>query len=215
MNYLHEEFYILLMFNAGGCLSAKNRHVLPYGLAGAILAELVQMEQVVTINDVQIQLKEGLPPTGSQVLESTLGILRQSPQEATLPQQVETLASQSRHLESSILKALLDRGVLLEQSGHSFSLSVGKRYCLTGQYTRSWIVMRLRNFVLSATPADSSTVILLDLLEALHRLPMIFDRYEMSLVKKWVSPLVHPGPIAQAVHLVYTRHQTDSLIPVP
>jgi hypothetical protein len=214
MNRLHEDFYLLMLNETSGSLSPKNRKVFPYGLAGALLAELVQDGHIEIKSISQIQVLNSSGSTGNRTLDSALKIIQEVPVGSILPQIVEALVAQSAVLERSIIETLLYRCVLQEQPSTFMGISTGKRITLSDHFDRVWVVMRLRNYVLAATPPEPRTCVLLDLLDALNRLPLLFDNYEMRYARTWVKPLTSSSPITQAVRLAYAHRQTISLLPV-
>ncbi|MFZ6028889.1 MAG: GOLPH3/VPS74 family protein [Chloroflexota bacterium] len=199
---LYEKLFLLSLDDQKGVVTPPASDSLTYGLAGALLAELVLQGR--------LRLKNGrlavsdVTPTGNKKLDAIL-ISVASSEKRRKPQHWMRALSKKK-LTRRIVRGLVKKGVLkieAKRCHQVMACGIPPRPDASAKY---WVKESLRAAVLAheSTPTDVDTIILLSLLKACGLLGLVFTKDERKAARVEVERLTAGEPFGNAISRLRT-----------
>jgi golgi phosphoprotein 3 len=197
---LQEEMFLLCIDDAKGAVTSSAIDALPFGLAGAILADLtlqgkicVDVWRVVAINP-----SEGaLSANGDVLLEAVFVDLMAVDDPRKVSYWVERLAR--KKVEKRVLEGLVAKGVLREEEKRYLWVIPYTVYTQQNASAKYDIKQHLRAIVMADQKAEPRSIILLSLLKSCRLLKLVFTKDEREAAEKRIGALVKDEQFGEAV----------------
>jgi hypothetical protein len=169
---------------------------LPYGLAGAMLAELV-LRGKLTLGEKRRLVITDPTPSGIEVLDEALAKVA----EATKPRPADVWINTLSHkkYEKRIVASLIEKGVLTQEEKRLFWVIPYAVYPQQDASAKFWVKQRLRGTALAAEKPEPRTVILLNLLKACRMLVFVFTKDERKAASRTIDQLLQSDELGQVL----------------
>ncbi|NPV86475.1 MAG: GPP34 family phosphoprotein [Anaerolineae bacterium] len=195
---LSEELFLLLLHDKNGKVTFKG--VLPYALAGAILADLTLLKRL-QLDENRRLLVADPSPTGNETLDEALRVIVESGAERPRRAKylVNMLGYHTKKFQKTLTSQMVNKGVFSRQE---------KKYLWVIPYTvfpeqdaiaKYWIKQRLRSVVLAGENADQQTLALLSLLKGGRMLKTVFTKDERKAADQRIEALTNGEVFGSAV----------------
>jgi Golgi phosphoprotein 3 len=170
---------------------------LPYGLAGALLIELIEAGLV------RIEGKELVAaPRGSardEMLDGILGTIRSSKRTRSLNHWVGKIGRSGGKIKKDLLARLVQKGILRQEEHRLFWVFPTNRYPQINPGPEYRIRERVRSATRGMTPPDEPTAALISLVHACDLTGTIFDKGERRDAKRRAKEITKSQPVGSAV----------------
>ncbi len=194
---LAEELLLLALNEEKGTILMAASTGLPYGLAGALVVELVEAGLL------RIEGKELIAaPRGSardELLDGILGTIRSSKRTRNLKHWVGRLGRSGGKIKKDLLARLVQKGVLREEEHRLLWVFPVWRYPETDPRPEYRIRERVRAGILGAVPPETRTAALISLVHACDLTGVLFDKGERREAKRRAKEITASQPIGSAV----------------
>jgi hypothetical protein len=186
---LFEELFLLDIDEDQGAIVAQTKRKLRFGLAGAVLAELVLQGKVQSDQKGRLEIANP-EPLGNEILDRALDEIKDSKRERKINYWVGALAAKQNKLRKKTADRLESDGVIHQQDGRMEwvipapdcpSSNASVKYCLKS---------KLREAVLTETEPDLHSLALLDLARASGLLNLIFTKDERQAARQRIYELM-------------------------
>lgn len=193
---LFEELFLLSLHEKKS-IELSNDYTLRYGLAGAILAELIEMGRISIDDKKRVALRNDAL-TGQDLLDEALMKIKDSVKEHKLAYWIDHLSCGKKE-QMKLISALEQKGVLRQEE---------KRFLWVIPYTvlpdmdasaKYALKERLRRAVLTQKTVDTREMILISLMKACQMLDHLFTRDEIKSARRKVEQLVKDELLGSAV----------------
>jgi golgi phosphoprotein 3 len=192
---LSEELFLLSIDDDEGVILGSAKKTLPYGMVGAILAELALSERINIDSGKLILVDTTL--TGDPELDETMQLLGASKKPHKITYWIKELASQK--IVKRIASRLVDKGVLRREEKHLLWVIPFEAFPTQDASAKYWIKQHLRDMVLGGAKPEANTIVLLSLLKACQLLNIIFTKDERKAATKKIAELVTGEGFGEAV----------------
>lgn len=192
---LYEELFLLAINDATGKLAGSAAAYLPYGLAGAILAELALAGKV-RVSDKRLAAADA-SPTGDELLDEVLAAVAGARKPRKLASWVEALGSQK--LLKRVAARLAAANVLRIEKRRFLWVIPYETYPEHDASAKYWVKARLRGVALGGAQPEPRTVALLSLLQACRLLNLVFTKDERKAAGQQIEALAGADLTAKAV----------------
>ncbi|MDY7221331.1 GPP34 family phosphoprotein [Halalkalibacterium halodurans] len=201
---LAEKLLLIGLNDETGKVHYQASTALPYGLAGAVLADLMLLGKVELQgkNIVVVDPK----PVGQPIFDKALHIINKTPRKRNAKYWVQRLKRDLKTLRQDVLTLLIEQGILKEEKRKILGLFETRTYPAVDGEMEEQVKEKLRVLVLQPTEieenkelAQERTLVLLSLVNACDLLRQVFDRQEARVVKKQVKHLTKDVPVSKAV----------------
>jgi golgi phosphoprotein 3 len=194
---LAEELLLLALNDEKGTVLMAGSMGLSYGLAGALLFELVEAGLL------RIEGKDLVaPPAGSardEILDEVLGIIRSAKRTRDLKYWVGKIGRSGGPHKKKLLDRLVDRRILQKEDHRLLLIFPTKRYPQTDPMPEYGIRERVRQALRGMTPPDARTAALISLVQACDLTGTLFDKGERREAKKRAKEISAGQPVGSAV----------------
>ena len=201
---LGEELLILSIEDGKGALTPFTSETLRYGLAGAILADLVLQEKV-TLEKSRLALVD-LTSTGDPILDEVIDALAKENKPRKVIHWINSMGS--KKITRRIFHHLSEKGVLRSEEHRYTWVIPYEANSLMNASAKYWLKTRLRKVVLAGEEPELRTLLLLSLLKASRLLNLVFTRDERLEAGRQVGELVKGETIGEAVAHVIKKTET-------
>lgn len=194
---LAEELLLLAMNDKKGTVLMAASMGLPYGLAGALLIELVEA------GFLRIEGKELIATArGSardELLDGILGTIRSSKRARDLKYWVGRLGRSGGKIKKDLLARLAQKGVLMQEEHRLLWIFPSPRFPEIDPRPELGVRGRVRSGILGVTPLEQRTAALISLVHACDLTGGIFDKGERREAKRRAKEITASQPIGSAV----------------
>jgi golgi phosphoprotein 3 len=174
---LAEELFLLALDNGKGRVPCTVSAALPFGLAGAILAELIEYDSLQIDQSDIVFVKDG-SPIGDDILDAALVQLSQSGEGRGFRYWLSALLYRMDDLENRLLGRLVRKGILRKEAYHFLGMFSLSTYRVKNPALKAEVGLRLRIAGLGDYRPDGRGLALLGLAEACNLTGDIFSRDE-------------------------------------
>jgi hypothetical protein len=192
---IHEELLLTTIDDSKGVITPSANDALPYGLAGAALAELALREHIVFV-DHKVALANS-ESTGAAILDEALRLVAEAKHPHKTAHWINKLAQ--KKLQKQALGLLVEKGVLHQEEKRYLWAIPFALYPQQDASAKYWIKQRLRSAAMTNEKADARTVILLSLLKSCRFLNLVFTKDERKAAERRIEQLVKGEPIGQTI----------------
>lgn len=194
---LAEELLLLALKEDAGTIRLAAVTALPYGLAGALLIELVLAGRV------RIDGKRLVPaPAGSagdELLDGYLAALRSAPRARTIASWVRRFGQKAGRPKHVLLDRLVAKRILTKEERHVFWIFMTYRYPRADAMAGHRIRERVRSAVRGLGAPDERTAALIGLVHACELVGAVFEKDERREARKRAKAIAAAQPIGAAV----------------
>jgi hypothetical protein len=194
---LAEELFLLSINDEKGVIQKSAAQNLRYGLAAAMLSELI-LEGRLGMEDGHIVVLEEIP-TFDELLNETLFKVTHENRPRKPSHWINALSRNYDLLENRLASALVMMGILQKEGKRLLWIIPYDVYPQRDASAKYWIKQRLRDAILTEAQPEKRTVALLSLLHALKMLNLIFTKDERKAARQRVDELVKDDVFGQSV----------------
>lgn len=192
---LAEELFLLALNDNKGTAQKSSAGVLPYGLAGAMLADLALRGRIAVAGQKEVAVLDPTP-TGDTVLDTALAEIATSTRARKAAAWVEALSH--KRFWRSVPESLVAKGVLREEEKRWLWVIPYAAYPQQDASAKYWLKQALRAIVLADQHPEPRQIALLSLVRACRMEPLLLTKDERKAGAKRIAALVADEPIGQA-----------------
>lgn len=206
---LLEEFVLLSLDDKTGAHLPLPPSACSFGLAGAILSDLVMAERISTENK-QVKVLNPLP-TGNTLLDPWLVMIAERAGVHSIHYWIATLSDHKREIEKSAINHLIDRGILKREDKKILWVVGLRRYPTIHNEERLEVRTRLRNLILTDEKPDHFDATLISLLQGCYLLEEVFAGESFLDRADRITFLANSDPVGKEVAAT-TKDTLDALL---
>ncbi len=189
------EELLLVAFDPGrGKATSRPALALPFGLAGAVVMDLVQRHGSSLVGG---KVAPGLD-TGDPTLDDALGRIRSDAKPRDVKHWVKKLAGRSVNLQNRLLEQLVAKRVLEDREGHVLGLKV-RRHTLIGRVARDAVLAEVHDALAFDTPIDAHAAALSALVNAVGVVDRAVAKPELTRARRRAKELQRADVAGKAV----------------
>jgi len=200
---LPEQLLLLALHDEKGSVLFSASTALRYGLAGAVLLDLLFQDKVALVDD-KIRMLDR-----SQVDDATLNraldVIEQSKKDRSPKYWIGKIPHKIRDLQDRITDQLVQKNILRREGRSFLWVFEVNRYPTANAVPESEIRHRIRNIVLHDHPADETNVALISLMKACGLVNEVFSKDERKAAKRKIKELAESEQFGKAVSAVVTE----------
>jgi len=189
---LYDELFLLALDEEKGNFLPITKKTIPYGLSGAILAELA-LRGKLAMNEKQRLVVQDAAPTGDEILDETLKEIEKADKPRKLAFWVSHFGERPKKLRLQIGECLAARN-LVQQDDNRFHWQVPTAQAETPVPTKFQMKNALREVIFTGNAADPEAVMrrlaLLNLLSAAGLLNLVFTVDELPAAQRLIHEKV-------------------------
>lgn len=193
---LSEQFLLMAIDDENGKVVDSPSGSLNYGLAGAILADLLLKGKIILDPEKHVLPGES-QFAGDALMEETLTQMRAISKPQKLHYWIDWLVS--KKMSQHFLARLVDKGVLREEEKRHWWVIPYAVYPQQDASAKFWVKLALRSAVLNGDAVEAEQLALLHLLKAARMLEVVFTKEELHLADEQIDALVKNEPIGKEV----------------
>jgi hypothetical protein len=216
--FLHEEILLLALRDDKGTVAAGGT-LYTYGIAGALLAELLLADRIAVVTPRKTPLVEphGEGTLGDPLLDECLEAIRTARKRASLQRWVARFVG-IKKLHHRVAHGLCRRGVLRADEDKILGIFSRKLYPERDPGPERRIIERLRRAIFGNTAdVDARTVALLSLARHTGLLKLTFDRKELKERKARIERIMNGdltgGATREAIQAMQTAVFVAAILP--
>jgi hypothetical protein len=190
-----EKLFVLAIEDDRGKFSANAQSTLPYGLAGAFLAELALAHKIY-LDDNRLGLANAMP-TGDGLSDEILANIAVEDKHRRISHWVDVIGR--KRTVRRVAERLAERGAIRIEKKHFLWVIPYEVYPGIDASAKFSVKQHLRAVVFAGEQAEPQDIALLSLLMACGLLRFLFTRDERKLASQKVGMLVAGEPFGQAV----------------
>ncbi len=196
--YLHEEILLLCLKDKEGTMNPWVNY--QFGLAGAILAELLLQKRVTIATEKKhnyVQIVD-TTPIGDPLLDEALQLIIKRKKRAEMNYWVPQFTG-IKKLKNRIAQQLVNKGILRAEQDKVLLLFTRNIYPEVNPEPEHEIIERLRAAIFTEkSDLDAPTVILIALADSIDLLKTIFDKSQLKEQKNRLKQIANGDLIGQA-----------------
>jgi hypothetical protein len=190
-----EKLFILTIDDDRGAVAASVKTALPYGLAGALLAELALANKI-HLEDDRLALTD-TAPTGDALFDEILAMIAAEHKPRKLVHWVDAIGR--KQTVKQVVERLVSQSVIRIEKKRYIWVIPYEVYPQVDASAKYWVKNQLRGIVLAGEKAEARDTALLSLLKACRLLRLVFTRDERKAADKKVDALVQGEVFGAAV----------------
>jgi len=207
---LYEEFILLSLDKVKGKFLIDSLSV-NYGLAGAILLQLSQNENIV-IDNKKIKLKDK-KRTGDRILDTYIELIKNSKKLHNAKYWVNKIGSKAGTSKNDILAQICDKKLIKVQKNKFLWIFSYTNYPIINSEPVDEIIVRLKDIVLNYQKPDLNSVLLLSLMNSCKLTRILFiDKKDHKIANKRIKELTKDIEIGEAVSQTIKEIQVAVLV---
>jgi len=191
-----EELLLLALHDEKGTVVTNASMALPFGLAGALLADLILGDRL-HLEDGKVTVIS-TATTGNEILDEALAMVAQSKKDRKLDHWIGKLSGM-KDLRNRLLDRLVQEGILRRDEHRVLWVFPSHRYPTQEASPELLIRERIRAVILYDTEPDARTSMLISLANACELWKEILDREERKQAKARIKEIVQGEPIGKAI----------------
>lgn len=209
---LFEELYLFTLYDDREKKTSMKVEKLPYGLAGAILGELVLAGKVQLNQKRRLEVVDGAG-TGDDILDKTLQELQASEKSRKVTYWIEMLSEKSDKLQKRLVERLVESGVFVIEEDERLWAIPSQVYPDKHAPAKYCLKERLRAITLADGTGDIRSLALLVLADASEMLYLLFTRDERREANRNIHEMLITealkDPVGQVIEEIHNA--VDSL----
>lgn len=205
---LMEELMLLGLHGEKGHQVAST--ALPYGLAGAILVELMVHGRI-RLSEEFVEAADR-KAVGDPVLDEALAIIRSASRRKRPKGWVSALPGRLKALPRRVAERLVQRGVLRAEERKVLWIFPVTRYPERDSRPEREIRQRVRDAILRDRALDERTAALIALMGACRLVDEVFEKDERKPARKRIKEIVRGNPYGDAVRKVVEETEATVML---
>lgn len=190
-----ERLFILMIDDEKGAFAASDKPMLPYGLAGAALAELALTNKIQLKSDRLVLVDP--TPVGDAWFDEILADIAAEKKPRKLSRWVEEISR--KEIVKKVASQLIERNVIRVEKKRYLWIIPYEVYPQIDASAKYWVKQHMRSIVMAGEKAEVRDIALLSLLKACNLLRLVFTRDERKYANKKVDELVNGEVFGKAV----------------
>ncbi len=210
--YLNEEILLLCLKDKEGTMNPWVNY--QFGLAGAILAELLLQKRVDIVTEKKHKYVQivNTTPIGDPILDEALQLIIKRKKRAEMNYWV-TKFTNIKKLKNRIAQQLVNKGILRAEQDKVLLLFTRNIYPEVNPEPEHEIIERLRAAIFTEkSDLDVSTVILIALADSIDLLKTIFDKSQLKEQKNRLKQIANGDLIGQATREAIQAMQAAMMV---
>jgi hypothetical protein len=199
---LYEELLLLAIHEENGTLIKTARLHLPYGLSGALLAELV-LQGKLQINESHRLERIGSDITGDGILDRALAEVGASEKPRKIGYWIGALYVRPKRLVKQIMRGLVEKGIVIEDERQLLWAIPNEAFSDQQASAKYSLKQRLRTLALADGDPNLHEIALLTLLRASGLMDLVFIKDERKIAGRCIHELLVgealKNPVAQSL----------------
>jgi len=201
---LFEELLLIAIDDDKGTVASSVSGHLPYGLAGALLAELALQEKIY-IDKGRLVLAD-TSQSGNDIEAEALQIIAASKKPRKVQHWINSLGSTK--YARRVAERLAEKGLVTIEERRILWIIPYDAYPQQDASAKYWVKQRLRSVALGGVAPSARDVTLLSLVKSCDMLGLVFTRDERKTARKEIDELVKREPFGDALRT--TLEEIDS-----
>lgn len=206
---LVEEIVLLSLNDETGAHLPLPPSALGYGLAGAILSDLIMAERI-AVDEGSVKILNS-QTTNNPLLDPWLQRIVDEPYVHSIHYWISAIADEKRDIESSVLDHLIERGILIRKDKKILWVVGLRRYPTIHNEERIEVRTRLQRLIFSNEKPDHFDSTLISLLDGCYLLPSVFPESELLDRADRIDEIAKSDPVGREVAIA-TRETLDALM---
>ncbi len=206
---LVEEIVLLSLNDETGAHFPLPPSALGYGLAGAILSDLIMAERI-AVDEGSVKILNS-QTTNNPLLDPWLQRIVDEPYVHSIHYWISAIADEKRDIESSVLDHLIERGILIRKDKKILWVVGLRRYPTIHNEERIEVRTRLQRLIFSNEKPDHFDSTLISLLDGCYLLPSVFPESELLDRADRIDEIAKSDPVGREVAIA-TRETLDALM---
>ncbi len=194
---LAEELLLVALNDKKGTVLMAASMGLPYGLAGALLIELVEAGLLSIEGKELVAAARG--SSRDELLDGVLGTIRSAKRTRHLKYWVGRLGRSGRKIKRDLLMRLVQKGILRQEEHRLLWIFHLPRYPEIDPRPEYGIRGQVRSGILGVAPPEERTAALISLVHACDLTGVLFDKGERREAKRRAKEITASQPIGSAV----------------
>ncbi len=199
---LSEKLLLLALHDEKGSVIFSASTALPYGLAGALIIDLVFQERIALL-DGKIKVRNPRP-TGDGLLDETLKLIRASDKPRDIKYWVQRIYSKVKNLRNRVTNGLIEKKILERQEQKILWVFPSRRYPTIDAAPENDIRKNIHEVVLRYKAPEKEDIALLSLVKSCELINEVFDKPDRKAAKKRIEAIIAGEVIGKAVSEVVT-----------
>lgn len=199
---LSENLTLLALHDEKGSFVYSASLSFPYGLAGAILIELIEQGSIALV-DGKVKVRNPSPVRNS-LLNETLQLIRASEKLRDTNYWVMRIASKIKKLPERIIDGLVGKKILERREQKILWVFPSKRYPMVDAAPEHEVREHIRQIILRHRKPEGADITLLSLVRACGLVNEIFSKEERKTAKKQIEKLTANEVVGKSVSNVVT-----------
>jgi hypothetical protein len=205
---LVEEIVLLSLDDETGAHLPLPPSALGYGIAGAILSDLIMAERISVDGSVKVLNSE---KTNNPLLDPWLQRIVDETYVHSIHYWISAISDEKRDIESSVLDHLIERGILIRKDKKILWVVGLRRYPTIHNEERVEVRTRLQRLIFSDDKADHFDSTLISLLDGCYLLPSVLPESELADRSERIDEIAKSDPVGREVAIA-TRETLDALM---
>lgn len=206
---LVEEIVLLSLDDETGAHLPLPPSALGYGLAGAILSDLIMAERI-AVDDGSVKILNSRA-TNNPLLDPWLQRIVDDTYVHSIHYWISTISDEKRDIESSVLDHLIERGILIRKDKKILWVVGLRRYPTIHNEERIEVRTRLQRLIFSDDKPDHFDSTLISLLDGCYLLPSVFPESELLDRADRINEIAKSDPVGREVAIA-TKETLDALM---
>jgi hypothetical protein len=206
---LVEEIVLLSLNDETGAHLPLPPSALGYGLAGAILSDIIMAERI-AVDEGSVKILNS-QTTNNPLLDPWLQRIVDEPYVHSIHYWISAIADEKRDIESSVLDHLIERGILIRKDKKILWVVGLRRYPTIHNEERIEVRTRLQRLIFSNEKPDHFDSTLISLLDGCYLLPSVFPESELLDRADRIDEIAKSDPVGREVAIA-TRETLDALM---
>lgn len=194
---LPEKLLLLGLNDEKGSVVFSSSTALPYGLAGAILLELLFQKRLHLLDD-KISVIDR-KPTGDALLDETLALITASEKPRKAKYWVNKIHGKIKKVQDRLAEGLVEKGILQKEEKKILWLIPYHRYPAKNMTEELAIRDKIRNAVFNHRDVDEQLLSLISLMHTCQLTNEVFDKSERKTAKKSIKEMSKSELVSKAV----------------
>ncbi len=199
---LSEKLMLLALHDEKGSVIFSASTALPYGLAGALIIDLLFQERIALVEG---KIKVRNPrPTGDGLLDETLQLIRASDKSRDIKYWVQRIYSKVKNLQKRVTNGLIEKKILERREQKILWVFPSNRYPTIDGAPENEIRKNIHEIVLRYKAPEKDDIALLSLVKSCDLINEVFDKPDRKIAKKRIEAIITGEIIGKAVTEVVT-----------
>lgn len=199
---LSEKLMLLALHDEKGSVLFSASTALPYGLAGALIIDLVFQERI-ALTEGKVKVRNP-SPTGDGLLDETLQLIRASDKPRDIKYWVQRIYSKVKNLHKRVSNELIEKGILERREQKILWVFPSRRYPTINAAPENEIRKNIHEVVLRYKAPEKEDIALLSLVKSCDLIKEVFDKPDRKIAKKRIEAIITGEIIGKAVTEVVT-----------